>query len=76
MAKSKPPIPDPPYFYTIAYRLAQAYGLKEQPVLPSRPGLLSWFAGTKQIEQIEVYADGIVVRIEDGTTHRLRIDQN
>lgn len=77
MAKTnKPLVSDPPYFYTLGFRLAQVYGLKEQPTLPSRPGLLSWFAAHKQIEQVEVYADSLVVRIEDGTTHRLIIQQN
>lgn len=72
----KSPIADPPYFYTLGFRLAQIYGLEEQRPLPSRPGLLSWFAAPKQIEQIEVYADALVVRIEDGTTHRLIIQHN
>lgn len=72
--KPRPRVPDPPYFYTLAFRLAQAYGLKEQPRLESRPALLAWFADYRLPEFIEVFADCLVVQTEAGIRHRLIID--
>lgn len=66
-------ISSPRYFYTLGYRLAQAYGLKEQPLDPLYKGRLSWFASPKTIEQVEVYEDSIIIRTEGGETHRLVI---
>lgn len=63
----------PRFFYTLGYRLAQAYGLKEQPLDPLYKGRLAWFAHEKTHEQVEVYADSIIVRTEGGETHRLII---
>lgn len=63
----------PRYFYTLGYRLAQAYGLQEQPLDPLYKGRLAWFAHEKTHEQVEVYADCIIVRTEGGETHRLII---
>lgn len=64
---------DPRFFYTIGYRLGQAYGLKEQPLDPLYPSRLAWFAHPKMREQVEVYADCIFVRTEGGDVHRLII---
>jgi hypothetical protein len=63
----------PRFFYTLGYRLAQAYGLKEQPLDPLYKGRLAWFANPKTSEQVEVYGDSIVVRTEGNETHRLVI---
>lgn len=67
-------VSSPRFFYTLGYRIAQAYGLKEQPLDPLYKGRLSWFAHEKVHEQVEVYADSIIVRTEGGETHRLVID--
>lgn len=62
---------DPRFFYTIAFRLAQAYGLKEQPLDPAKPTRLGWFASNRSIEEIEVFPDAIIIKTESKTRHRL-----
>lgn len=64
---------DPKFFYTIGFRLAQAYGLKEQPLDPSKPTRIGWFASNRFPEEIEVYADAIVIKTESKAKHRLVI---
>lgn len=72
--KRLPTTPDPKYFFALGYRIAQIYGLREHSPPSSRPELLAWFATGGQVEQVDVYADCIIVTIEDGTSHRLIID--
>lgn len=64
---------DPRFFYTVAYRLGVGYGLPEQSRDPRYPDRLGWWAKAGRTEQIEVYADRLLIRAEDGTTHRLII---
>ena len=63
---------DPQFFYTIAYRLAQAYGLNELSFDPTKDGKMAWFAHYRFPEQIEVFSDHINIKNEAGV-HKLVI---
>lgn len=66
---------DPQYFYTLGYRLAEAYGLNELSFDPNKSGKMAWFAHYKLPEQIEVFPDHIIIRCEAGT-HKLVIAED
>lgn len=72
LKSTRPRIPDPTFFFSVGYWLAKAYGLKD---MGTQKNQLAWYANPKLPEQIEVYSDSILIRIENGTTHRLIIDE-